>query len=401
EAMALKNHPQIQYARYNALASNQIVREIRSAYYPTVFGSITGSGADHDTRLGAGFLSVSRLWNRLGTGLTIGQLITDSGRTPNLVASSRLKAEAAGEDVFTSRYDVLLAVNQAYFDVLRAEALLKVAQKTVGERQVVVDQVSAMVKNQLKSKLDLSFVSVNLAEAQLVEISAEDNVEKSFAQLSRTLGTSRLQEYTLEDPSLPPPPPSSSEDLVIQALANRPELASLRFSREAAYKLEKAERALSFPTITAEGDAGFIPAIAQVTFPSIVPNHYEAAAVNVNVPVFNGYQFAARRTEAMMQARASDEKLRDTEDQVARDVRAAWADATTGYQRIGVSQQLLDESRMAMALAQGRYNLGLGSIVELTQGQLSELQAEIQNVNAKYDYQIQNAVLQYQVGDLK
>ncbi|MGH9431629.1 MAG: TolC family protein [Terriglobia bacterium] len=401
EAIALKNHPQIQYARYNSLASDQIVREIRSAYYPTVFGSITGSGAGRDTRLGAGFLSASRLWNRFGSGLAVDQLITDSGRTPNLVARSRLQAQAAREDVFTSRYDVLLAVNQAYFEVLRAEALLKVAQKTVGERQVVVDQVSAMVKNQLKSKLDLSFVNVNLAQAQLLEISAQDNVDKSFAQLSRTLGSSKFQEYTLAQPRLPSPPPPAAEDLVIQALANRPELASLRFNRQAAYKFQKAEKDLSLPTIVAEADAGLIPAIAQLTFPNIVPNHYEAVAVNINVPVFNGYQFAARRTAAMMEARAADQKLRNMEEQVSRDVRTAWADATTGYQGIAVSQQLLDESRMALALAQGRYNLGLGSIVELTQGQLSELQAEIQNVNAQYDYQIQNAVLEYQVGSLK
>ncbi len=401
EALALKNHPQIQYARYNSLASNQIVREIRSAYFPTVYGSITGTVADRNTRIGAGYIDLPRLWNRFGSGLSVDQLITDSGRTPNLVASSRLQDQAAHQDVFTSRYDVLLAVNQAYFQVLRAEALLRVAQKTVGERQTVVDQVSAMVKNQLKSQLDLSFVQVNLAQAKLLEISAQNDVDKAFAQLSRTLGTSKSQQYTLQQRTLPQPPPPSAEDLVTLAMANRPELASLRYSSQSAYKFQKAERDLSLPTVTAQGDAGVIPDVAQLLLPRIVPNHYEAAFVNVNVPIFNGHLFAAQRTEAMMQARAADQKLRNMQEQIARDVRSAWADATTGYQRIAVTQQLLDEARMALALAQGRYNLGLGSVVELTQGQLSELQAEIENVNAKYDYQIQDAVLQYQTGNLR
>jgi outer membrane protein len=401
EAIALKNHPQVQYAQYSSLASNQVVREIRSAYYPTVFGDITGSGADRDTRLGAGYMSVSRMFNRFGSGLTIDQLITDSGRTPNLVASSRLDAQAARENVFTSRYDVLLAVNQAYFEVLRSQALVRVAQKTVAERQVVVDQVSAMVKNQLKSQLDLSFVNVNLSQAKLLEISAQNNLDKAFAQLSRTLGTSKYKEYTLQEEALPEPPPASAEDMVTLAMANRPELASLRFSQQSAYKFQKAERDLSFPTVTAEGDAGYLPAIAQLLLPKIIPDHYEGALINVNVPIFNGYLFAARRTAALMRAKAADQKLRDRQEQIARNVRSAWADATTGYQRIGVTQQLLDESRMALALAQGRYNLGLGSVVELTEGQLRELQAEIENVNAKYDFQIQNAVLEYQVGNLR
>ncbi|HUY13777.1 MAG TPA: TolC family protein [Terriglobia bacterium] len=401
EALALKNHPQIQYARYNALASEQLVREVRSAYFPTVYGSITGSVADRNTRIGAGYIDLPSLWNRFGSGLSIDQLITDSGRTPNLVASSRLQDQAARQDVFTSRYDVLLAVDQAYFEILRSEALLQVAQKTVGERQVVVDQVSAMVKNQLKSQLDLSFVQVNLAQAKLLEISAQNDVDKSFAQLSRTLGTSKYQEYTLQQRTLPQPPPPSAEDLVSLAMANRPELASLRYSRQSAYKFQKAEKDLSLPTVTAQGDAGVLPEVAQLLLPRIVPNHYEAAFVNVNVPIFNGHLFAARRTEAMMQARAADQKLRNVREQIARDVRAAWADATTGYQRIAVTQQLLDEARMGLALAQGRYNLGLGSVVELTEGQLNELQAEVENVNAKYDYQIQDAVLQYQIGNLR
>jgi outer membrane protein len=128
ESLALKNHPQVLSAEYQALASNEAVREQISAYYPTVFGSVTGSVADSGTRIGAGFLTDSRLFSRFGQGITVDQLITDSGRTPNLVASSRLQAQAAQQNTQATRYDVLLAVNQAFFEVLRAQALLKVAQ---------------------------------------------------------------------------------------------------------------------------------------------------------------------------------------------------------------------------------------------------------------------------------
>mgnify|MGYP001342207565 CR=1 FL=1 len=141
ETIALKNHPQVFAARYNALASEQQVRAVRSRYFPLAVGNITGVDADRDTRIGAGFLQASRLFSREAQGITGDQLITDSGRTPNLVASSRLYARAASEDTQATRYDVLLAVNQALLEVLRAQALVRVAQQTVNDRQVVLDQV--------------------------------------------------------------------------------------------------------------------------------------------------------------------------------------------------------------------------------------------------------------------
>lgn len=397
EALALKNHPQLQSAEFTALASAQAVREETSAYYPTLFGSITGSVADQGTRIGAGFLTDSRLFNRFGQGITVDQLITDSGRTPNLVASSRLQANAAQETVRATRYDVLLSVNLAFFGVLRAQALETVAEKTVAERQVVADQVTALVNNKLKSTLDLSFAQVNLAQAKLLLITTQNNVHKAFAQLARSLGAQNEQVYSLQDEPLPPAPPPSADPLVAAAMTGRPELAGLADDRESAYKFQKAERDLALPTVEATGVAGYTPIIAGTN----IPDHYEAAAININIPIFNGHEFAARRAAAMMRARAADQNLRDEQENIAQDVRSAWADSMTSYQQIDVANQMLNQAKLALTLAQGRYNLGLSSIVELNQAQLGETEAEIQDVNAKYDYQSHNAALAYQTGSLR
>ncbi|MGH9328119.1 MAG: TolC family protein, partial [Terriglobia bacterium] len=393
-------HPEIFAAHYNALAQNQVVRESQSAYFPTMEADFTGSGADRNGRIGAGFLATSRLFNREGQGITIEQLITDSGRTPNLIASSRFQARAANENTQATRYDVLLAVDQAYFESLRDQALLKVARGTISERQVVLDQVTAMVQNKLKSKLDLSFANVSLAQAQLLEIQAENNVRISFAQLTRAMGLQNTPSFTLVQEPLPPAPPATGIGLVNQAMENRPELASLRFSRDSAYKFQRAERDLSYPTVAAVGVAGYIPAIEQLTS-TLIPNHYEAAGINVQIPIFNGHLFAARREAALMKARQADENLRNMEERIARDVRVAWANADTAYRRIDVANELLNQAQLALALAQGRYNLGLSSIVALSQAQLNETQAAIQDVNAKYDYQEDNSALEYQMGMLR
>jgi outer membrane protein len=123
--------------------------------------------------------------------------------------------------------------------------------------------------------------------------------------------------------------------------------------------------------------------------------------VNVNIPLFNGHLFSARREAARYRALEADQRLRDERERVARDVRVAWASATTAFQRIDVTAQFLRQAALALDLAQGRYNLGLSSIIELTQAQLNQTRAEIENLSAKYDYQSQNAALQYTLGLLR
>jgi outer membrane protein len=121
----------------------------------------------------------------------------------------------------------------------------------------------------------------------------------------------------------------------------------------------------------------------------------------VHLPIFNGHLFSARREEAHYKAQEADQRLRNEEQAMARDVRTAWASASTAYQRMDVTQQMLHQADLSLNLAQGRYELGLSSIVELTQAQLNQTEAEIDNLNAKYDYQSMYASLQYAIGALR
>jgi len=400
EALAIQNHPQIQAAQHEVNYSNQLIVENRSAYYPNVTGDVTGSQANNLARAGAGDLSASRLFDRFGQGAVVRQLISDSGRTSSLVASSRLQAQAASQSSQATRYDVLLQVNRAYFDVLHAQAVVKVAQETVGTRQLLSDQVSELGKNKLKSQLDVSFAEVNVSQAKLLLVRAQDAVQQAQAELGRAIGSDQPANYQLADQPLPAGPPATADALVAQALGNRPELAGLRFSRDAAYKFADAEKDLARPTVTAIAVGGFLPYIS-TTPSSPIPAEYESIAANVSIPVFNGHLFAARREAAAQRAQESDQFLRNEQQQISRDVRVAWAAANDAYQRIDVTAQFLRQAALALDLAHGRYDLGLSSIIELTQAQLNLTEAEIENLNAKYDYQTQYAALQYTLGLLR
>ena len=97
EAMAVRNNPDVSEALLQAAAANQVTLEVRSAFLPTVYGSVTGVGALSNSAISAGSLTNSTVYSRLATGFTAGQLISDFGRTSNLTASARLHAEGRAD----------------------------------------------------------------------------------------------------------------------------------------------------------------------------------------------------------------------------------------------------------------------------------------------------------------
>lgn len=399
-ALGLKNHPQILASEATYKRADQLTREVRSAYLPTLNGDITGSQAELNSRIGAGILNDSRLFNHAGAGVTLSQLITDLGRTHNLVANSKLQAQASREDYQATQYDVILGVDQAYYDVLLSEQLVRVAQQTVSARQTVVDQISELTKNKLKSEVDVSFAQVNLADARLMLLRAQDRLESSYAALAQALGTQQDIHYQLADEPMPPNPPDSAGPLISQALQSRPELASLRLQTEAAQKFVYAERDLKRPNITLTGVGGVLPYINPGDANPGIPKTYEGVAVNMQIPIFNGFLFTARRQAAEYQLQATRQRDRDLQDQIARDVRTAYERAKTSFEAITATEQLLKQANLAVNLAQGRYDLGLASIVELSQAQLGQTSAQVQSLNAKYEYQEAYAALQYTLGSL-
>jgi outer membrane protein len=148
---------------------------------------------------------------------------------------------------------------------------------------------------------------------------------------------------------------------------------------------------LFFPTVQAVGVVGDAP----VRNP-VLSSWYGAVGVNIGIPLFNGFLYSARFHEARLRTQATQDRLLDVRNRIARDVRTSWLNANTAFQRVSVTQQLLDQASLALDLAQTRYSLGLSSIVELSQAELQQTQAQIGNAQAGYDYRLALAILQYQ-----
>jgi len=398
EQIALTQHPRISVAHLTALAARQSTKAAQSAFYPNIYGSATavGTADPNNTRIAAGALNNPLIYDREADGVTITQLITDFGRTSELSKSAKLRTRAEEMNLEATREQILLEVNNAYFSSLAAQSVLAVAEETVKSRQLILEQIQTLATNKLKSDLDVSFASVDLDQASILLAKARNDLKASFAVLSTLLAEREPHTFTLADEPMPANITIDVPALILEALAQRPDLAHLRFQRDAAKETAKAEGKLLYPTISAVGTAGLIPTGA----PQLASD-YAAAGVNLNLPLFTGGLYTARRREAELKAKAANEELRDEENNIIRDLQISKLNLEYSYERLTLTRQLLENANEALQLAQARFKGGISSIIELSQAELNQTSAQIAEAGARYDYQIQHSALDFQLGRLR
>ena len=185
--------------------------------------------------------------------------------------------------------------------------------------------------------------------------------------------------------------------LVDTALSQRPDLARLRLERDAASQYALAQKALNYPTVSAFGAGGLIPVRDAAHF----EDRYAAAGVNLSLPIFDGALNSAKHSEAELRSQAASEKLRDAENTAIQDVRQCRPERQLRLRKLDFTEKLFDNASQAFDLAQARYTMGSSSIVEVSQSQLGMTTAQIANTSAKYEYEIQRAILNFQIGAIQ
>jgi outer membrane protein len=230
----------------------------------------------------------------------------------------------------------------------------------------------------------------------LLDLDSQNQFDAATADLNEVLGTTNDQQYTLvDDPSPPQPVATSAEAVIALALQQRPDLLALKLNHEADLRFSRAQHEQLLPTVSGLGVVGLTPVGSSTYFTT---NRYGAAGVNIGIPIFNGFKFHAQATEADLRAKASDEQSRVLINRIVRDIRTAWLRANTAQKKVTVTAELLKEANTALDLADTRYRAGLSSIVELSQAQLQQTQAQIAEANARFDYEADLAALRFQSG---
>jgi outer membrane protein len=397
--IALRQHPKISVANLTALAARQAVKEVRALLLPDIFAVATavGNTDPNNTRILAGGLNNPRIFQREAQGVTISQLITDFGRSWDLTKSARLRERSEQMNVQATRAQILLEVDHAFFSTLESQSVLQVAQETVSNRAFILEQTQALATNKMRSQLDVSFASVDYDQAKILLAKAQIDLQASFAIFSDVLGEPRAGSYHLADEPLAVYVTNNSSALILEALAQRPDLVQARYQRDAAAEFARAQGKLDYPTVNAAGVAG----VRGAGDPRLVGPDYAAAGINLSLPLYEGGRNAGLRREAQLRAKAAEETLRDQEDNVARDVRVTSLQLDYAWQRLALTEELRRNANEALELSQARFKNGISSIIELSQAELNKTSAEIAAADARYDYQIQRSALDFQLGRLR
>jgi len=396
-AEAIHAHPRITVAELQARAAHEQVIEARSGYMPNVILNATGvDTGEQVTRIAAGSMSNSQLYDRVGVGASVSQTITDFGRTGNLTASAKERFQAAKENVSATRAQIILAVDRAYYSALAASAIEKVAEQTLAARRLFFQRTQSLATNRLRSELDVRFSQVSMGEAKLLADDAANNLQGSLATLASLLGRRTMNGVQLTStasaiPVLPPRP----EVLINDALDHRPEILAQRALVRSDQDLAQAARDQRLPNVAAVGAVGVVPEGSSTHF----EHNYAAVGVNVSLPIFTGGMYYARQKEAELRAAATKAALRDLENNVIRDVQLAWYAAEHAKERLSLTADLLENASAAHTLAQDRFDQGLSSIIELNQSEIEQTNAQIAHASADFDYRIACEYLAYQVGD--
>src|SRR5208282_1195197 len=175
--------------------------------------------------------------------------------------------------------------------------------------QLLLDQVSVLASNKLKSELDVSFARVAVQEGKLLLQKAQNDADDAMTSLSTALGFREPRTFQLTDSSQSIFTSTNDvSQLVETALAGRPELLSLRNEHDAAQRFAQSQRDSRLPTVQALGVVGDAP-----THDSHLPDNYAVGGIQLSLPLFAGGIYAARQREAELKAQSDNELLRAAE----------------------------------------------------------------------------------------
>ncbi|WP_447972669.1 TolC family protein [Nitrospira sp. Kam-Ns4a] len=397
--LALRVHPLLQEADATLVAADARTEQARSLYYPQVSANIDNSfGAGRiNPRFLVGGALLQQNQSIFVSGVLANQRIYDFGFTKNLVESSEQAKRAQEEDITARRALVVLAVERAYFTSQKRRRLVQIAEETVRERGVIKSQIEALYRQQLKSKLDLDLVQVELTNAEALLVRARNDLKASFADLNRAMGITGPEDYVLDDFPVEIRQPRPLDSLIAESLSH-PELKKAKEIVESAEAKVRAMKKQYLPTISAVASGG--------SFDPYDPRQHQehggwwAAGALMSMPLFTGFLIENQVREASAQQDAARATSLNIEQALAQQVTTSYLETLSLAQQIKLAEEQVRTAREALQLARQRYKLGLGSVVEVTQSEVALTAAQTRLAEAQYDYKIAEVTLAYATGAL-
>jgi len=391
---ALRHHPDLKIADAQIDQAQAQMRIASAPFYPTLRGNVSFNYSEAQNA-GVGGQNVVRIGGvrNYNMGINASQLLTDFGRT-----QSNLDVAGANKDALLwQRGDavqtLLLRVAESYFTVLRTHQDVEINRENVRNAQVQVGRAKGFYEAGTRARIEVTRAESDLATAQVGLIAAENSEQKAVTAFLTSLGTPDAGPVGLLEAKLMPPAWTRAES-VKKAAETRPDLQAAFARIEAAAARVRNAQAQYFPSLS----VNYSYAWGEAFFPPTPYNWNVGMALNV--PLFNEPALGAgvQSAEAQrVQAEGNQELLAL---QIQQQATEAWLNLQEARSRAQAAQVALRSNEENYRLASERYNVGVGTSLEVSDAQRLLIQARSQEVQARFDVQLSIARLYRQAGSL-
>ncbi|HLN86580.1 MAG TPA: TolC family protein [Candidatus Limnocylindrales bacterium] len=392
--IGLENHPRIKSANERIGSQQAVLGQQMAAYYPTV--SLTNQYRTNQTSTIANEKAFET-YTILGN---FNMTLYNFGKREGNVQSARETLDAVQQDYATTSQDIALAIKQAYYVYLATQALVKVRQETVRSRELLVRQARGFFEVGTRAKIDVARAEANLYSAQADLIVTENAVKIAWVTLRNAMGSPRLPEQPVAEDS---PEVEFTMDLAGArnvAFEARTELKSFEAQRRASDQLIATARRGHLPDLIFDAAYGrrhlSNDPDQKNTFP-LSPTW--SVGLSFNIPIFDGFRTTNRVEETLhnyYKVRADEEDRRQS---IALEVEQSYLNVVATQERIKANESAAKAAKENLDLAQGRYQVGVGSIIEVTDAETLYTDAQTTYIRSIYDYKIADAGLARAMGD--
>jgi outer membrane protein len=396
--IGLDNHPRIRSASERIGSQAAVLGQQMSAYYPTI--SLNNRYVTSQSSTSGGADAAAESYASLAN---FNMTLYNFGKREGNVQAARETLNATKEDYATTTQDIVLAIKQAYYVYLGTQEVVKVRQETVRSRDLLVRQARGFYEVGTRARIDVARAEANLYSAQADLIAAENNVKIAWVTLRNAMGSPRLPEQPVAADS---PEVEFSMNLAGArdiAFDSRSELKSFESLSKASDQLIATARRGHLPDLIFDASYGRRHVSDQTiggdrinTFP-LQPTW--SVGLSLNIPIFDGFRTTERVQETLhnyYNIRAQEE---DRRQQIALEVEQSYLRVVETQERIKATESAAKAAKENLDLAQGRYQVGVGSIIEVTDAETLYTDAQTTYIRTIYDYKIADAQLARAMGD--
>jgi outer membrane protein len=385
--IALEKHPSLKASAGTVKVYESRVGQAKANYYPQLnlsagyqrIGPTTPPGETQDS------------YNQYSTSVNLGMTLFDFGKTSTGVNIQNLSLDASRADYEDIIAQIVLNVKNAYYNLLQTQRNRDVALDTQKQFQQHLDQANAFFRIGTKPKFDVTKAEVDLGNARLNVMKAENAVRVARITLKDVMGIPENADFPIVDNLVFQKSDMQLSDILNIAYANRPDLRSVMAKREASDRSINLAKKGYYPTLS--GSAGY--PYSGADFP--LGSGWNAGAT-LSFPLFSGLSTKYQVDEA----KANLEILKANEDSIRQSIRLgvqqAYLNVQDTAEQISVAEMTVFQAKENYDLASGRYRTGVGDPIEVADATITLNNARANLNTALYNYKMAQAALEKSIG---